>query len=105
LRVDAAVPASIAGDSERNRLLALAGDGLWVLDYESRLGRRRVGAVIACWARRGLIAHLEHTARGNWLELSWPRNCAFVRAATPHGQLTDRFVGHLIADELSQQIG
>lgn len=100
LKVDAAVPARIAGDADHDRVLALAGNGLWVLDDESRLGHRRMGRVVACWARRGLVANVEHARRRELLELSWPGQGALVRATTRSGQLADAFVGHLVADEL-----
>jgi len=69
---------------------------------ESRLGHRRVGRVIACWARRGLVANGQHARRRELLELSWRGHGAPVRATTRSGQLADAFVGHLVADELTR---
>jgi hypothetical protein len=100
LQVDAAVPTTIAANPPSRCVLALAGDGVWVLEDESRLRFAQVGRVLACWDRAGLVAHLEHSRRGERLELSWPRNGALVRGVMPSGAPADLFAGHLAADEL-----
>jgi hypothetical protein len=48
----------------RSADLARVGDGLWVLEDESRLSRPKIGRVLACWDRASMVAHLEHTRRG-----------------------------------------
>jgi len=98
LRVDAAVPAAIASDQV---VLALAGDGVWVLQDESKLTRPGVGRVVGCWARQGLVAHVEHLRRGDQLELSWPARGALLRGVMPSGDTADLFAGHLVADEFA----
>ena len=102
LTVDAAAPATIAADSSSPCLLALAGDGVWVLEDESRFRRREVGRVLACWDRTGLVAHVQHSRRGERLELSWPRQGALVRGKMPCGPAADLVAGHLTADELTR---
>jgi len=97
LRVDAAVPAAIAEDQV---VLALAGDGLWVLENES-WRRTEVGRVLACWARQGLVTHVEHSRPFEGFELSWPQRGALVRGVMPAGRTADLFAGHLVADELA----
>jgi hypothetical protein len=98
LQVDAAVPAAIAADRV---VLPLAGDGVWVLEDESHVTRPQVGRVLACWARRGLVAHVERVRRRDLLELSWPERGALVRGAIPAGPTADVFTGHLVADEFA----
>ena len=98
LRVDAAVPAAIATDQV---VLALAGDGVWVLQDESTLTRPGVGRVLGCWARQGLVAHVEHLRRGDQLELSWPARGALLRSVMPSGDTADLFAGYLVADEFA----
>ena len=100
LQVDAAVPATIAANPASRCVLALAGEGVWVLGDESRVRLAQVGRVLACWDRAGLVAHVEHSRRGERLELSWPRNGALVRGVMPPGAPADLFAGHLAADEL-----
>lgn len=100
MQVDAAAPATIAGGPPSRCVLALAGDGVWVLEDESRMRLAQVGRVLACWDRGGLVAHVEHSRRGERLELSWPRNGALVRGVMPSGAPADLFAGHLTADEL-----
>jgi hypothetical protein len=102
-QVDAAVPATIAADPPALCVVALAGDGIWVLEDTSRLWRPRVGRVLTCWARQGVVAHVEHRRRGDHLELSWPAARAFVRALLPSGATADQFAGHLVADELASR--
>lgn len=101
IQVDAAVPATIATGPPAACVIALAGDGIWVLEDESGLRQARVGRVLACWARQGLVAHVEHRRRDDQLELSWPAARALVRAVLPCGSTADLFAGHLIADELT----
>jgi hypothetical protein len=98
LQVDAAVPAAIAADRV---VLALAGNGVWVLEDESHVRRPQVGRVLACWARRGLVAHVDHAKGRELLELSWPDRGALVRGAIPAGPTADLFTGHLVADEFA----
>jgi hypothetical protein len=98
LRVDAAVPAAIATDQV---VLALAGDGVWVLEDESKLTRPGVGRVLGCWTRQGLVARVEHLRRGNLLELSWPARGALLRGVMPSGDNADLFAGYLVADEFA----
>lgn len=101
VQVEAAVPATIATDPPASCVIALAGDGIWVLEDESDLRRAQVGRVLACWGREGLVAHVEHHRRGERLELSWPARRAFVRAVVPSGPAGELFSGHLLADELA----
>ncbi len=82
-------------------MLALAGNGVWVLEDESKLTRPGVGRVVGCWARQGLIAHVEHLRQGNLLELSWPAQGALLRGVMPSDESADLFAGHLVADELA----
>jgi hypothetical protein len=105
MHVDAAVPATILSGPEPHCVLALAGEGLWTLADESRLVRPNVGCVIACWARRGLVAHVEHARRWERLELSWPTHGALVRGVTASGATADVFVGQLIAGEVGRAAG
>ena len=101
LQVDAACPARITADPPTRCVVALAGDGFWVLEDGSRLTRAQVGRVLACWARRGLVTHLEHSRRGDRLELSWPEHGVLVSAVMPSGPAADLLAGHLVADELA----
>ncbi len=103
LQVVAAVPTTIAATPDLHCVLALAGDGLWVLEDESRLTDPRVGRVLACWATRGLVAHVERLGRRDRLELSWPANGALVRGVTLPSTMADVFAGHLVADEFSRR--
>lgn len=98
--VQAAAPATVAGTPPSHCVLALAANGLWVLEDESRWLQPRVGRVLACWDRAGLVPHIEHTRRAERFELSWPRHGALVRGAMAPGEATDRVVGYLVADEL-----
>jgi hypothetical protein len=82
-------------------VLALAGDGVWVLEDESKLTRPGVGRVLGCWARQGLVAHVEQLRRGNLLELSWPARGALLRGVMPSGDTADLFAGYLVADEFA----
>ena len=100
LQVDAAVPAAIGADQV---VLALAGDGVWVLEDESHVRRPQVGRVLACWARRGLVAHVERVRRRDLLELSWPERRALVRGVIPSGPTAELFAGHLVADEFARR--
>ena len=75
LKVDAAAPASVTTTPPAHCVLALAGDGLWVLEDEPRLGRAAIGRVIACWDRTSLVAHVRHCRRGERFELSRPKPC------------------------------
>lgn len=50
LPVDAAAPATLAGRERSRYVLALAGDGLWVLEDEARPRHPEIG-----WAIRGLL--------------------------------------------------
>jgi hypothetical protein len=102
LQVDAAVPATIAANPPSRCVLALAGDGVWVLEDESRVRLTQVGRVLTCWDRASLVAHVEHSHRGERLELSWPGNGAFVRGVMPSGAAADLFAGQLAADELAK---
>jgi len=81
-------------------VLALAGDGIWVLEDESRTRHVQIGRVAAGWDRAGAVAHVEHSRRGERFELSWPRHGALVRGVMPAGPTADLFAGHLVADEL-----
>jgi hypothetical protein len=101
LLVDAAAPATVAGDPSTLCVLALAGDGLWVLEDQSRVRRPRVGRVLASWDRATLVSHVEHSRRGDRFEFSWPRQGALVRGVMPSGEAADLLAGHLIADKLA----
>jgi hypothetical protein len=101
LHVDAAAPAIVTANPPTHRVLALAGDGVWVLEDESRWRRVQLGRVVACWDRAGLVAQVEHSRRGECFELSWPRHGALIRGVMPPGQPADLLAGHLVADELS----
>ena len=100
LQVDAAAPATLAAQAPARCVLALAGDGVWVLKDESRVSHPRIGRVLACWDRRGLVAHLKHSRRAERFEFSWPRYGALVRGVMRSGPPAEQFVGHLLADEL-----
>jgi hypothetical protein len=100
LQVDAAVPAAIAADRV---VLALVGDGVWVLADESHVRRPQVGRVLACWARRGLVAPVARAKRQDLLELSWPERGALVRGVIPSGPTAELFAGHLVADEFARR--
>jgi hypothetical protein len=100
LLVDAAAPATVAGDAPTRCVLALAGDGLWLLEDESRFRHPQVGRVIASWDRTTLVSHVEHSRRGETFEFSWPRHGALVRGIMPSGQPADLLAGHLVADKL-----
>ena len=100
LQVDAAAPASLTDDRRSRFVLALAGEGVWVLEDESGLSRAKIGRVLACWDRAGLVSHVEHSRRRERFEFSWPRHGALVRGAMPSGDAADLFAGHLAADEL-----
>jgi hypothetical protein len=102
LQVDAAAPATLVANPRSRCVLALAGDGVWVLEDESRMRLAQVGRVLACWDRAGLVAHVERCHRRERLELSWPRNGAFVRGMMPPGAAADLFAGQLAADELAK---
>ena len=101
IHVDAAAPATVDADPPRRCVLALAGDGVWVLEDESRVGRPEIGRVLACWDRKGLVAHVEHSRRGERFELSWPRHGALVRGLARPGPAADLLAGHLVADEIT----
>lgn len=103
LPVDAAAPASLTGEQRARFVLALAGDGVWILQDESRLRQPQIGRVIACWDRKGLVAHVEHSHRGECFELSWPRQGALVRGVMAPGAPADQLAGVLVADELVQR--
>jgi hypothetical protein len=105
MRVDAAVPATILSGPEPHCVLALAGERLWILADESRLVRPNVGCVIACWARRGLVAHVEHARRWERLELSCPSTAPWSAASRRRAQTADVFVGQLIAGEVGRAAG
>ena len=102
LKVDAAAPATVTVAPRAHCVLALAGDGLWVLEDESRLGRAGIGRVVACWDRNSLVADIRSSRRGQRFELSWPRQRALVRGAMPPGAPADHLVGQLLADELAR---
>lgn len=102
LKVDAAAPATITAEPSARCVLALAGDGLWVLEDQSRIRHPRIGPVLACWDRTSLIAHLEHSRRGECFEFSWPRRGALVRGVLPTGPATAKLDAQLIADELAR---
>jgi hypothetical protein len=102
LKVDAAAPATVRTNPPAHCILALAGDGVWVLEDQSQLPRPRVGRVLACWDRTEVIAHVEHSRRGECFELSWPRRGALVRGVMPSGTPADQLAGQLVADELAR---
>jgi hypothetical protein len=60
LKVDAAAPATVRARLPVTCVVALAGDGVWVLEDESRVRHPRIGRVLACWDRGSLVAHVEH---------------------------------------------
>jgi hypothetical protein len=101
VQVDAAAPGILAAQHPERCVLVLAGDGVWVLEDESRMHRPRIGRVLACWDRGGLVAHVERSHRGQRFELSWPRTGALVRGLMPRGAPADGFAGCLLADELN----
>jgi hypothetical protein len=101
LLVDAAAPAKLAGDPPAQCVLALAGDGLWVLEDQSRLRHPQVGRVLASWDRITLVSHVEHSRRGERFEFSWPRDGALVRGVMPSGEAADLLAGHLVADQFA----
>ena len=101
MKVDAAAPATISAEPA-HCVLALANDGVWVIEDRSRLGRANIGRVVACWDRNSLVAHVEHSRRGERLELSWPTRGAFLRGVMPAGTPADRLAGQLVADELAR---
>jgi len=103
LHVDAAAPATISSSPDPRCVLALAGDGLWVLEDESRFRRPDIGRVRACWDRMALVAHVQHSRRGEDLELSWPRHGVLVRATMPSGGPADLMAGQLAVDELAKR--
>src|SRR5437764_174129 len=100
--VDAAAAATLSGSPSANVVLALADDAVWVLADDSSATRPRLGRVMACWARQGLVSHTQPARRRQTLELSWPRNGALVRGVIPAGRIGDVFAGHLLADEFAQ---
>jgi hypothetical protein len=100
LLVDAAAPATVAGDHPARCVLALAGDGVWVLEDQSRLRHPQVGRVLASWDRSTLVSHVEHSRGGERFEFSWPRQGALVRGVMPSGEAVDLLAGHLVADKL-----
>jgi hypothetical protein len=102
VRVDAAAPVTLPGQPPVSTVIALAGDALWVLDDESSPTRPRIGRALARWARRGVVAHVESSRRGEMVELSWPTHGAFVRGLIKPGPLADAFAGQLLADELAR---
>jgi hypothetical protein len=102
-RVDAAAPATLSGLPSPGVVLALADDAVWVLGDDSSRTGPRVGRVMACWGRRGLVSHTQPSHRGQTLELSWPENGALVRGLIPVRPLGDVFAGHLLADEFARR--
>jgi len=100
LLVDAAAPATVTGGAPAHCVLALADDGLWVLEDQSRFRHPRVGRVLASWDRTTLVSHVEHSRRGERFEFSWPRERALVRGVIPSGEAADLLAGHLVADQL-----
>jgi hypothetical protein len=100
LKVDAAAPATLRTQQPVTCALALAGEGVWVLEDESRVHHPRIGRVLACWDRSSLVANVEHPRRGERLEFSWPRQGALVRGRMPRGSQANGFLGCLLADEL-----
>jgi hypothetical protein len=105
VQVDAATPAVLFARAPERCVLALAGDGVRVLEDESRMGRPRIGRVTACWDRASLVAHVEHSRRRARFEPSWPRQGALVRGVMRSGTASERFVGHLVADEFGLRAG
>jgi hypothetical protein len=102
LKVDAATPATVTAKPPAPCVLALAGDGIWVLEDESGIRHAAVGRVMACWDRTGLVAHVEHSRRRERFELSWPGAGALVRGVMPPGPPATQFAGVLVADELTR---
>ena len=103
LKVDAAAPATVRARPPAHCVLALAGDGVWVLEDESRLHHARIGRVLACWDRTGLVAYVEHANQGEHLELSWPQRGALIRGLMPPGAPADQLAGQLVADEFARE--
>lgn len=101
LHVDAAVSASVTASPPWHCVLALAGNGVWMLEDGSATRRARIGRVLACWDRKGWVAHVEHSRRGERFEFSWPRNGSLVRGVIPPGPAAELVEGHLVADELA----
>lgn len=79
-------------------MLALAGDGGWVLEDGSRLSCAKIGRVLACWDRGSLISHIKHSRRSERSEFSWPRHGAVVRGAMPSGPPAELVAGGLAGD-------
>lgn len=102
LKVDAATPATMTAKPPAPCVLALAGDGIWVLEDESGMRHAAVGRVLACWDRNGLVAHVERSRRSERFELSWPQAGALVRGVMPPGPPATQFAGVLVADELTR---
>ncbi len=102
VKVEAAAPAIVSGPRSAHCVLALAGDGVWVLEDQSRIRQTRIGRVLACWDRTGLVAHLGRSHRGECFEFSWPRRGALVRGRMPCGPAADQVGAQLIADELAR---
>jgi hypothetical protein len=102
LPVDVAAPATLAGRARSRCVLALGGDGLWVLEDESGPRHPQIGRVLACWDRTELIAHVQHSRRGEDIELSWPRHGALVHGRMASGEPAELMAGHLVADELTR---
>jgi hypothetical protein len=102
LKVDAASPATVTAKPPTPCVLALAGDGIWVLEDESGMRHAAVGRVMACWDRTRLVAHVEHSRRRERFELSWPGAGALVRGVMPPGPPATQFAGVLVADELTR---
>ena len=69
----------------------------------SRIDPPGASRVVACWDRSGLVAHVEHSRRGEDLELSWPRQGVLVRGTMSRGAAADLLAGHLVADELAHR--
>jgi len=103
IKVDAAAPATVESKPPAHCVLALAGDGLWVLQDESCIRHPKVGRVVACWDRTSLVAHLERARHGQRFELSWPRQGALVSGRMPTGAPAEQVTGVLVADELAQR--
>lgn len=102
LKVDAAAPAMMPQKLQMHCVLALAGDGVRVLQDESRIRHPRIGRVVACWDREGLVSHVDHSRAGDRFELLWPRRGASVRGVMPLGAPADQMAGQLAADELAR---
>ena len=100
LPVDAAAPATLSGARRSRLVLALAGDGVWVLEDDSSLSHARIGRVLACWDRASLVSHIEHSDHRERFELSWPRHGALIQGTMPSGDAADLFAGYLATDEL-----